>query len=81
MKTGAHGKALYFVNQALKTARRNGAAKHEAGALRVKAGIFQGNRPKMAHACLERASQLSTEIGARCLQQKIRKVMVSLENP
>ena len=80
-KTGAHTKALYFVNQALKAARRNGAVKHEAGALRVKAGIFHGNRPKMAHACLERAYELSTGIGAQRLQQRIRKAMVSPENP
>ena len=80
-KTGAHKKALYFINRALKTARRNGAAKHEARALLVKAGIFHENRPKTAHKCLEKAFELSSRIGARRLQQKIRKVMRSLENP
>jgi len=47
-KTGEHQKALYFVNQALRAARKNGAAKHAAMALSVKAGIVHESRPKKA---------------------------------
>ncbi len=76
-KTGEHQKALYFVNQALKTTRKNKAAKHEAIALMVKAGIVYRNRPKMARACLERAHKLSAEMGARRLLQRIREAMIT----
>ncbi|HIJ20805.1 MAG TPA: hypothetical protein HPP58_07150, partial [Deltaproteobacteria bacterium] len=74
-------KALYFVNQALKTARKNGAAKHEAIALSVKAGIVHEKRPKMARSYLEQARKLSAKMGAQPLLQKISGTMKDFANP
>jgi len=79
-KTGARQEALYFANQALKTARTNGALKHEIRALQVKAGIVCDNRPKMARSYLERASRLCIHMGSQRLLQRIRKTMTSLDN-
>jgi class 3 adenylate cyclase/tetratricopeptide (TPR) repeat protein len=80
-KTGARQKALYFVNQALKIARKNGALKHEIRALQVKAGIVHDNRPKMAITYLERASRLCTRLGSQRLLQNIRETMTSFDKP
>jgi len=79
-KTGDHQKALYFANRALKMARKNGAAKHEAITLKVKAGILHDSRPKMARACLERAYELSVGMDAKHLSQRIRETMKIYEN-
>ena len=76
-KTGEHRKALYFVNQALDMAQKNGAGKHEARAFRVKAGILQHNRPTMARNYLERALASSVKMGTKGLSKRIRE---DLEN-
>ena len=80
-KRGGHQKALYFINRALKAARKNSAQKHEATALRVKACIVHKNRPETALAYLEQARELSTKIGAQPLQKKINVTIGALENP
>ena len=80
-KTGGHRKALYFINQALKTVRKNGARKHEAAALRVKACIVHKNRPEAARACLEQAREISVKIGAQPLLQEISETTKALERP
>lgn len=79
-KTGTRHEALYFVNQALKTARKNGALKHEIRALQVKAGIVYDTRPKMARSYLERAFRLCTHMGSQRLLQRIRETMTSFDN-
>ena len=80
-KTGLHQKAVSFINQALKTVRKNGAAKHEAMALRVKACIVYENRPKMARTYLEQAHKLAAKMGAQPLMQKINDTIKDFENP
>jgi class 3 adenylate cyclase/tetratricopeptide (TPR) repeat protein len=80
-KRGKHPKALYFINRALKTARKNGARKHEAMALGVKASIVQSNRPKMARAYLLEARELSAQIGAQPTLQKISDTLKNFETP
>ena len=80
-KRGGHPKALYFINQALKAVRKNGAQKHEATALRVKACIVHKNRPETAFAYLEQARELSAKIGARPLHKKISDTIKALEHP
>ncbi len=80
-KEGKHPKALYFINQALNTARKNGAQKHEAMALEIKASIVLRNRPKMARTYLEKARELSLHMGAQPTLQKISNAMKNFEKP
>jgi class 3 adenylate cyclase/tetratricopeptide (TPR) repeat protein len=80
-ESGRHGKAIYFINQALRTVRENGAQKHEAMALWVKARIVYGNRPKKALSYLERARELSIKMGARPILEKIHATLKEFENP
>jgi class 3 adenylate cyclase/tetratricopeptide (TPR) repeat protein len=77
-KSGEHQTGLKAVNQALRMARKNGAAKHEARALQVKAGIIFESRPKIAQSCLERALEISSEMGAQRLFKRISKTTQSL---
>ena len=79
-KSGKHRKALYFINQALKIIRKNGAQKHEAMALRIKARIVYENRPKTARAYLEQARELSAKMGAQPLFEKISDTMKDFEH-
>jgi hypothetical protein len=55
----------------LKIIHKNGAQKHEAMALRVKASIVHENRPKTACAYLEHALELSPKMGEQLLLEKI----------
>ncbi|MCF8129294.1 MAG: AAA family ATPase, partial [Deltaproteobacteria bacterium] len=80
-KRGKHPKALYFINQALKNARKNGAQKHEALALEIKASIVHKNRPKMARRYFENASQLSAQMGAQPTLKKISDSLKNFETP
>ena len=78
-KSGEHQKGLKTVNQALRMARENSAAKHEARALQVKAGIIFESRPKIAQSCLKRALEISSEMGAQRLFKRISKTTQSFE--
>jgi class 3 adenylate cyclase/tetratricopeptide (TPR) repeat protein len=80
-KEGEQQKALYYINQALKIARKNGASKHEAMALRTKAAIVYKNRPKTARTYLEAAHDLAARMGSKPLLKDIRETMKNLENP
>ena len=55
----------------MKISRKNGAQKHVAMALWVKARIVHENRPETARAYLGEARELSTKMGARPLLEKV----------
>ena len=78
-KRDAHEMGLKFINQALKMAHEHGSAKHEARALQVKAGIIFKSRPKIAISYLEKARELSMEMGAKLLLQRIQQTMEDLQ--
>ena len=80
-KKGKHPQALHFVNQALKIARKNGAQKHEAMALATKAGIVHRYRPKTTRTYLEKARELSLQMGAQPTLQKIDNAMKNFGKP
>ncbi len=78
-KRDAHEMGLKFINQALKMAHKHGSTKHEARALQVKAGIIFRSRPKIAISYLEKARELSMEMGAKLLLQRIQQTMEDLQ--
>lgn len=80
-RSNDHRTGLRLINQAIKTAQQNGAAKHEARALHVKARMLLKSRPKTARSCLERARQLAAEMGAKRLLQQISDCGKGLESP
>jgi len=74
-ETGQRKKALRLINKALKTARDKGAKRHEAKALQTKAKLLSQTRPNLARRFLEQALDLSIQLDARLLHERIRAAL------
>jgi class 3 adenylate cyclase/tetratricopeptide (TPR) repeat protein len=78
-RSGDNKRGLYFIRKALNLAQKNGAKKHHARALIIKAQLLSLSRPGVARRSFSEALALSEEMGTILLTKRIRQSMSELE--
>ncbi len=72
---GRYKKGIYFIDLALRHAKKSGARKHIVKALMIKGLIQREYRPKIAIDTLREAMRLSENIGTQLLTKRIRELL------